>query len=340
MGKRGQANKRGQGWQHGYGSAAWYGAPWRQPWGQGTEASQSVATMRYDQVVLSGNATPNKPNVEPHGEAVPMNVTQLVQKAVNVSRKASSKVKRLEQEITLKQQQWQEFQKMLKQAFRSQLTQFETDVNRLAKDLGEARQSAAEAEQKPKEATVQHGSGEASEPVKMEMEDAWDASLQAKLGLRCPSLLLPPECAARGKAGDRLPEARAGGRQFGAHRWTWRPPCTKQSWTFIESACHYSPGQHRHRCRRVPHAPAQAGSNPHEDVFGEDQCAQKAETTLGHGGAGFGCDDVHAGRPLHCARDRGLWPFQHLAWCNGEQNRATKPFDYAPIHRRQDHLQR
>ena len=161
MGKQGSQAQKGQGWQqNGYGSAGWHGAPWRQPWGQGAEASQSVATMRYDQVVLSGNATLSKPNADAHGDAVPMNVTQLVQKAVNVSRKASNKVKRLEQEIALKQQQWEEFQKMLKQAFRSQLTQYETDVSRLEKDLGEAKQSAAEAEQKLKEVTMQHGNGE------------------------------------------------------------------------------------------------------------------------------------------------------------------------------------
>ena len=44
-----------------------------------------------------------------------MSVVQIVQKAVNNSRRANGRVKRLEMELEQKSMQWDEFQRLLKQ---------------------------------------------------------------------------------------------------------------------------------------------------------------------------------------------------------------------------------
>ena len=143
MGKQAQNKKL---WQEGYGG--WWDSAWQQGWKPNQDSGGSILNMRYDQMKTQSVA--EKPG-EGMESAAGMTTVQLMQKAVNTSRKANGKVKRIQQEMETKTQQWDEFQKALKQAFKTQLSQYEEDQQRLERELLEAKQIAKEAEHRLRE---------------------------------------------------------------------------------------------------------------------------------------------------------------------------------------------
>ena len=111
--------------------------------GTGTQIlvmGNSLSGMRYDQMQAPSNKT-SAGHGEETATTTTLSMVHVIQKAVNTSRQANAKVKRLEQEIETKGEQWDAFQKALKQVFRDQLAQYEGDQQRLEKDLSEARRA-------------------------------------------------------------------------------------------------------------------------------------------------------------------------------------------------------
>ena len=110
----------------------------------------NLGSWRYDMMQTTSTANGNK-NGETAQTNSTMSVVQIVQKAVNNSRRANGRVKRLEMELEQKSVQWDEFQKLLKQTYTAQLAQFEADQQKMEKEIAEARQAAKEAEMRLKE---------------------------------------------------------------------------------------------------------------------------------------------------------------------------------------------
>ena len=135
MGKQGRGNKQQQ-WQRDASAGRWQSG-WQRDWNTDPGYGSSLSGMRYDQMQAPSNKTGTG-----HGDEAAttgnLSMVQVVQKAVNTSRRANAKVKRLEQEIVTKGEQWDAFQKALKQVFRDQFAQYESDQQRLEKDLSEA----------------------------------------------------------------------------------------------------------------------------------------------------------------------------------------------------------
>ena len=78
-------------------------------------------------------------------------IVQTMQRAVNISRKANARVKKLKNDLQVKAHHWEEFQKTLRQTYLDQKQQFETDTSKLERELEEAKQMAIDAENKLKE---------------------------------------------------------------------------------------------------------------------------------------------------------------------------------------------
>ena len=156
MGKKGQQAWDEAAW-YGYAAAssgAWPGQPWKPKQGRGNAGgTQSIVEMNYDQVIVEDKQEPKKDDTAP---ITALNVTQQIQKALNASRKATGKVRKLEEEKRTKVLQWQEYQKQLRASYNKQFQKHGEDLDKLDSDMAAAHAAAEEAEEKLRAITQQN----------------------------------------------------------------------------------------------------------------------------------------------------------------------------------------
>ena len=111
--------------QYGPGSA-WQGQGWpKKQNGQG-QSGNGVLDLTYDQVSVE---RPKDEDEEAAGNgAGSTSLTQQLQRALNASRKAYGKVRKLEEERRTKVLQWQAFQQQLRKAYNQQSAKHSTDL--------------------------------------------------------------------------------------------------------------------------------------------------------------------------------------------------------------------
>ena len=154
------------------------GRPWRYWSGSwGSPASKAKAAPRYDQIQLKeesagprGVATEMTPASER-----PVALMQAVQRALTASRKADARMRRLREEKTRRERQWQQWAEEAKASYHQQKKAFESDIQKLEGDMEETAATGRAAADKVTQLVVH---GLPSEPTVMEvpMEDAsWDA---------------------------------------------------------------------------------------------------------------------------------------------------------------------
>ena len=154
------------------------GRPWRYWSGSwGSPASKAKAAPRYDQIQLKeesagprGVATEMTPASER-----PVALMQAVQRALTASRKADARMRRLREEKTRRERQWQQWAEEAKASYHQQKKAFESDIQKLEGDMEETAATGRAAADKVTQLVVH---GLPSEPTAMEvpMEDAsWDA---------------------------------------------------------------------------------------------------------------------------------------------------------------------
>ena len=116
-----------------YGSSDYW--QWQQP--KAAKTGQSVLEVKYDQIKLEEVQTQKQTaGVEDKAsESGAKSLAQIVQKAVNAARKATSKCKKLEEEIGTRRKKWEAYQLQVKVAFQRQHAQFMEDVSRLEGEL-------------------------------------------------------------------------------------------------------------------------------------------------------------------------------------------------------------
>ena len=125
-----------------YGSGSW----WQQE--KPPKKEPNILELKYDQIDLAepeNNKEPVK-GEDALQEATGKTLAQTVQKAVNMSRKAINRCKKLEEDREKKNLQWQEYQRKLRLAFQKQHQQYTSDSARLEKELEQAQEAAHQAE--------------------------------------------------------------------------------------------------------------------------------------------------------------------------------------------------
>ena len=133
------------------------GEGWRDKHTPRPNAQQgSVLNLAYDQMpVKEEKSGSNDERGTSASNATPPNLTQQLQKALNASRKAFGRARKLEEDRRQKVQQWNAFQAQLKKTYNQQHAKHNSDLEKIDAELLLAQEAVEEAELKLKQIPLQ-----------------------------------------------------------------------------------------------------------------------------------------------------------------------------------------
>eukprot|EP00439_Symbiodinium_sp_Y106_P019167 s2956_g2.t1 len=162
--------------QEGQGGQGQHGRPWRFWSGAwGSPGQRAKSTQRYDQVQLKDD-TPAKETRQELTAASerPVALMQAVQRALTASRKADARMRRLKEEKSKRERQWQQWAEEAKASFFQQKKEFESDIQKLEADMAETAVTGRTAADKVSE-LVLHGLPQEPVPTAAPAgDDSWD----------------------------------------------------------------------------------------------------------------------------------------------------------------------
>ena len=145
-------------WQKQWRGSDDYGSSdyWQWQPSKAAKGGQSLLEVKYDQVKLEDKPEQNSVaavDMKP-ADGGQKTLAQVVQKAVNAARKATSKCKKMEDELEVRRRKWDAYQQQIKQAFQRQHAQFVEDISKLEGDLDQAREAAEQADENLKQVLI------------------------------------------------------------------------------------------------------------------------------------------------------------------------------------------
>ena len=175
--------RRGQeGWSTYDGQRSGGQPPWRVWPGAFTTSPKATARPHYDAIVLHGDKIKKAAKEElSHVESQDALLRREVQKALSQARKADARVRRLKEERTTREAQWEQYVKDSRDAFPAEKLRHEKHLQRIEEEIKGTVEAGKEASTQV-QALILNGPqslADAARPME-ETDDSWDALIGAE----------------------------------------------------------------------------------------------------------------------------------------------------------------
>ena len=185
MGKQGWGGKWGSQDQWGYGaSQSWSSWKGQNKAGQQNGKAEPVHAMSYKdvQLSLSSQANAAKEEVEDKEGTETRRTAQVVQKAVNLARKADVRHKKSVEELAQCKRLWGEYQRQMREAYSKEFAQHKADVEKYELEVKKNKEASEMAAVRMRQVLLDGEENQLAEPVAMECvgedPDPWEDLLQ------------------------------------------------------------------------------------------------------------------------------------------------------------------